>query len=187
MTTAEKTKPAGSKNLRFARMKRSARLLPWSEFRRQPSGILGLVVMVIAVALAFLAPVMFPASMLDVTQTNNTPNQAPNGEFLLGTDSRGIDVLAQLVWGSRASLLVAFSATAISMIIGTLMGMASGHFFRYHSGCADACHRFLSGRAAAGARAHALGHHRTRSHHDHHRHRRHWLGRPRLVSCARRP
>ena len=30
--------------------------------------------------------------------------------------------------GSRASLLVAFSATAISMIIGTLMGMASGHF-----------------------------------------------------------
>lgn len=84
--------------------------------------------MVLAVALAVLAPVLFPERMLDVTQTNNAPNTAPNGEFLLGTDSRGIDVLAQLIWGSQASLMVAFSATAISMVIGTLVGMAAGHF-----------------------------------------------------------
>jgi peptide/nickel transport system permease protein len=37
-------------------------------------------------------------------------------------------VLALLVWGARVSLLVGFSATAVSMVIGTIVGMAAGHF-----------------------------------------------------------
>lgn len=127
MTLKEKTQKSGPRSLRAARLQFQLSSF-WSEFRRQPAGVIGLVVMVLAVALAVLAPVLFPERMLDVTQTNNAQNTAPNGEFLLGTDSRGIDVLAQLIWGSQASLMVAFSATAISMVIGTLVGMAAGHF-----------------------------------------------------------
>ncbi len=37
-------------------------------------------------------------------------------------------MLGLLLWGSRASLLVGFSATAMAMIIGTTLGMAAGHF-----------------------------------------------------------
>lgn len=100
----------------------------WQDFRSQPSGVVGLVLMVLAVLAALLAPVIFPEEVLDVTATTAASNEPPSFAHPLGTDPRGIDVLAMVFWGARASLLVGFVATAISMIIGTLVGMASGHF-----------------------------------------------------------
>lgn len=100
----------------------------WKEYVGQTSGVVGLVLIVLCIGAAFAAPLLFPAEMLSVAKTNNPPNLAPGGSHMLGTDHRGIDVLAQLVWGARASLLVGFAATAISMIVGTIVGMAAGHF-----------------------------------------------------------
>ena len=37
-------------------------------------------------------------------------------------------MLALLIWGARISLVVGFAATLVSMVIGTVMGMAAGHF-----------------------------------------------------------
>ncbi|HEY0773031.1 MAG TPA: ABC transporter permease, partial [Nocardioidaceae bacterium] len=49
-------------------------------------------------------------------------------EFWLGTDDNGRSVLTLLIWGARVSLFVGLLATAISMVIGTLVGLSSGHF-----------------------------------------------------------
>lgn len=80
------------------------------------------------VALALLAPWLAPAESLDVTKITAAQNQPPSWEFPLGTDPAGRSVLAMLVWGARSSLLVGLSATAVSMFIGTVMGMCAGHF-----------------------------------------------------------
>ena len=47
---------------------------------------------------------------------------------LLAALSTGRSVLTLLIWGSRISLFVGLSATAISMVIGTLVGLVSGFF-----------------------------------------------------------
>ena len=48
--------------------------------------------------------------------------------FLLGTDSNGADVLAQLLWACRLSISVGFVSTGIAVIIGVTMGSIMGYF-----------------------------------------------------------
>ena len=57
-----------------------------------------------------------------------TRNPATGARFWLGTDVRGHDVAAQMLFGARISLTIGFVATGISMLIGTLIGAASGYF-----------------------------------------------------------
>lgn len=90
--------------------------------------MIGLIVLAAVILLAIFAPLIFPPSMLDVTQATAPQNQPPTWANPLGTDPAGRSVLAMLVWGSRISLLVGFSATAVSVIIGSVVGMLAGHF-----------------------------------------------------------
>lgn len=48
--------------------------------------------------------------------------------FLLGTDSNGADVLAQLLWACRLSISVGFVSTGIAVLIGVTMGSIMGYF-----------------------------------------------------------
>ena len=79
----------------------------------------------------------------------------PSSEYWLGTDENGRSVLALVVWGARVSLLVGFAATAISMVIGTSVGVASGYFRGVVGVGARAPHRLVPGDPvpAAGHRA----------------------------------
>jgi len=57
------------------------------------------------------------------------PNPAPpSAQNLLGTDDRGRDVFARLVYGFRLSVLFAFALTAIGVAIGILAGAVQGYF-----------------------------------------------------------
>ena len=108
--------------------KRAARARFLAEFRRQTAGVVGLAILVAFIALALLAPLLFSSDELNVTQATGGTLQPPSGGFWLGTDEAGRSVLALVVWGARISLLVGFAATVISMAIGTIVGIASGHF-----------------------------------------------------------
>ena len=52
----------------------------------------------------------------------------PNGEFLLGADQLGRDVLVRLAYGARISLAVGVLAAMASALIGITIGMISGYF-----------------------------------------------------------
>jgi peptide/nickel transport system permease protein len=108
--------------------KRAARARFLAEYRRQTAGLVGLAILVLFIALALLAPVLFSSDQLSVTQATGGTLKGPSGSFWLGTDETGRSVLALVVWGARISLLVGFAATVISMAIGTIVGIASGHF-----------------------------------------------------------
>lgn len=95
----------------------------------QRAGVAGLLILVVFLVLAISAPLLFPRDMLDITKTlGNESLASPTGEFWLGTDENGRSVLAVLVWGARASLIVGLAASLISMILGTLIGIGSGHY-----------------------------------------------------------
>lgn len=53
---------------------------------------------------------------------------APCGEYLLGTDELGRDILSRIIEGARVSLGTAFLVVIISAVIGTLIGIVSGYF-----------------------------------------------------------
>ena len=70
---------------------------------------------------------------------------ARRSEFWLGTDDNGRSVLTLLIWGTRISLFVGLLATAISMVIGTLIGLVSGFFEGWPAAAALPAHRVVPG------------------------------------------
>ena len=57
------------------------------------------------------------------------PNPAvPSSENFLGTDDRGRDLLAQLIYGFRVSVLFALALTAIGTLLGVVTGAIQGYF-----------------------------------------------------------
>ncbi len=99
----------------------------WRVFRSHRSGMAGLIVLGIFIVLALAAPLLADPEVLEVTTAPGGVLEPPSSEFWLGTDDNGRPILASLIWGARISLLVGLVATAISMVLGTLIGLTSGY------------------------------------------------------------
>jgi peptide/nickel transport system permease protein len=100
----------------------------WREFRRNRAGVVGLVMLLAACLLALSAPLFISATELSVTKAPGPFVADPSWDYPLGTDKFGRSVL-HLIWeGSRVSLTVGFLATFMSVFLGTVIGIAAGHF-----------------------------------------------------------
>ena len=51
-----------------------------------------------------------------------TARQAPDAQFLFGTDDKGRDVLSRMMYGARYSLIIGLGATAFALICGSIIG-----------------------------------------------------------------
>ena len=72
---------------------------------------------------------MNPNSYNTINLNNSRPNPAPPSlDNYLGTDDRGRDVLARLIYGFRLSVIFAFVLTIIAVIIGIFFGAIQGYF-----------------------------------------------------------
>ena len=70
-----------------------------------------------------------PNSYNTINLNNSTPNPAPPSTHnYLGTDDRGRDVLARLIYGFRLSVIFAFVLTIIAVVIGIFFGAVQGYF-----------------------------------------------------------
>jgi peptide/nickel transport system permease protein len=126
-TAPADAQPSKPRSISWAR--RRATLARFTRtFLAHKSGVAGLVILLIFVVLALLAPVLYSSDILDVTKATGGVLQKPSSTYPLGTDESGRSVLGLLVWGTRISLIVGVAATVISMVIGTLVGIASGHY-----------------------------------------------------------
>nr|WP_239514422.1 ABC transporter permease [Streptosporangium sp. 'caverna'] len=100
----------------------------WRDYRRQRAGLYGAAILIAAVALALLTPLVTDPTGMDVTRATGAKMAAPSLDFPLGTDESGRSVLLMTLWGSRVSLLIGFMSALLSMTIGTVTGIAAGHF-----------------------------------------------------------
>ena len=92
---------------------------------RNGKAVAGLVILLVFVALALAAPLLFPGDPSRIGSGGATP---PSAEHLLGTTAKGQDVLALTIWGARSSLLVGFVAGVLSTIVGIVVGLTSAFF-----------------------------------------------------------
>ncbi len=104
----------------------------WKIYRRSPTAVAGLSIIVFFVIFGTVSPFITPHNPYDLIEAAGNPRGLPpNGEFILGTDALGRDVFSQLAYGTWITLLVGFFATFISVVMGTAIGLAAGYFGRF--------------------------------------------------------
>ncbi|MFW5728850.1 MAG: peptide ABC transporter permease, partial [Spirochaetota bacterium] len=84
----------------------------------------GLVIVLGVLAVSLAAPILGLPNPDTTSLADRLLPPGSEGHFL-GTDELGRDMLSRLIWGTRVSLAVGLSATAIAAIIGSLIGIVS--------------------------------------------------------------
>lgn len=95
-------------------------------FLRNPSAIVGLVLLFFVLAIAIAGPWVFPADPFEIRTAPLTPPFSEDA--WLGSDYLGRDVLTTLIYGGRATLMVGGVAATLSVIIGITLGAFAGYY-----------------------------------------------------------
>jgi peptide/nickel transport system permease protein len=98
----------------------------WSDLKAR----IGLLLLAALVVMSLLAPLVAPYSP---TRDDFARSLPPGGDHLLGTTGSGQDVLSQLLYGGRVSLVVALVAGALATVVAMVVGLIGG----YLQGLAD--------------------------------------------------
>ena len=118
---------------------RSLTQIAWGRLRRDKTFIASAIILIIILLVALFAPLIVGWLGLDpyatdktaISQSGGRPNGPWGGaswEHPLGVEwGTGRDILARLLYGLRISLLIAFTATILVVILGTLFGVISGY------------------------------------------------------------
>lgn len=98
----------------------------WQALRRSPSLLAGLLLVVLVVLLAVLAPQIgrYDPTFGDFANVLAPPTLAHPA----GTDAFGRDVLARVLYGYRVSLLVAMTSVLAALALGLPLGLLAGYF-----------------------------------------------------------
>ncbi|SEE11373.1 peptide/nickel transport system permease protein [Rhizobiales bacterium GAS188] len=88
--------------------------------------LIGALVLTIIVIAAILAPFVtsFPPTAMRLARRLRPPDP----QFWFGTDEFGRDVYSRVIYGARASLSIGFAVVVVSMLAGTVFGLAAGYF-----------------------------------------------------------
>ena len=96
----------------------------WRLYRRSALGKLGLVMVSFFVIVALAAPWIAP---FDPFSFVGDPFLKPSSTYILGTDQVGRDIFSRVIFGTRISLLVGLVASAMTIGLGTVIGLLSGY------------------------------------------------------------
>lgn len=104
----------------------SPRRRTWRAYRRNTLGMAALVMIGLLAATALAAPLLadYPSGHSSAVLV------APSSEHWFGTDHLGRDIFAQVVWGSRTSLVVGAGAAGLAILIGIVIGVSAAYFRR---------------------------------------------------------
>jgi peptide/nickel transport system permease protein len=95
--------------------------------RRHLSLIAGLTILGTIVAATLAAPLLTSYDPNTIDPLHPLAHPLTEGH-LLGTDQFGRDVWARMLFGGRIDLLIAFGATSVTLVCGTVIGLVSGFF-----------------------------------------------------------
>lgn len=86
----------------------------------------GAIIFAMIVLVALAAPLLSPHDPLAQNILHRL--EGPGGDFWLGTDAYGRDILSRLLYGARVSLVISVAAIGSAMVIGSAIGVIAGYF-----------------------------------------------------------
>lgn len=98
----------------------------WKRFKRNPTAIVGLVVIILLILLAIFTPLVAPYDYQ--AQDYYAMMQPPSAAHLFGTDQFGRDIFSRIIYGTRYSLIIALFCTIAAFFSGGLLGIIAGYF-----------------------------------------------------------
>lgn len=96
--------------------------------RRDKLAMLGLAIFIIIIIIAIIGCFVLDYNTDIVKQNVRSRLQPPSLQHLFGTDAFGRDVLNRVIWGTRYSLIIGISVTALALFTGGLIGAIAGYF-----------------------------------------------------------
>jgi peptide/nickel transport system permease protein len=97
----------------------------WRGYRRNRAALGGVIVLAFVVLLALIGPIVYPTPPFDMV---GRPYLPPFGEFPLGTDVSGRDILAGIIHGASVSLLIGIFASLCATLVGVAVGAIAGFY-----------------------------------------------------------
>lgn len=85
----------------------------------------GAILLLAIVVIALVGPLLVPYSPTTISLP--TLLESPSSQHLFGTDQLGRDILARVIHGAQISLGIGLLVTAISLVLGTLLGLLAGY------------------------------------------------------------
>lgn len=116
--------PGSPRQITWARRRAAVRRF-WAAYRKDKMGLAGLSILLVFIAVAIYA-VFADDTGLSLTEATGPRLDPPSLEYPFGTDDQGRSVFTLTLHGSKISLLVGLSATAITMVIGSAVGLIAG-------------------------------------------------------------
>ncbi len=104
-----------------------ARRNAWRFTSAHVAALLGVVLIAGLTLVAIFAPQLAP---YDPTERVGRPFASPSAAHWLGTNDIGQDILSELIYGTRVSLLVGALSALIAIVIGTTVGLVAGYYRR---------------------------------------------------------
>ena len=98
----------------------------WKRFKRNPTAVIGLVVVCLLILIAIFAPLIAPYNYS--AQDYTAMKQAPSAAHWFGTDAYGRDLFSRVIYGTRYSLLIALFCTIAALLSGGVLGIIAGYF-----------------------------------------------------------
>ncbi|RTR05078.1 ABC transporter permease [Halomonas nitroreducens] len=103
-------------------------------FKRDLIAQVSLLVFIVLVAAAVLAPWLAPMNPYDLAQIDILASELPpfwidgsDPAYVMGTDSQGRDLLSTILYGARVSLIIGFGAVAMQAALGVCFGLLAGY------------------------------------------------------------
>ena len=104
----------------------------WFYFSQNRGAVVGLVVFVLLVLIAFAAPLLSPHDPItqyrDALLVPPVWEEGGRADYLLGTDAVGRDMLSRLIYGSQYSLFIGVVVVSIALVGGIVIGLLAGFF-----------------------------------------------------------
>ena len=101
----------------------------WHRFSRNPTALIGAIIVVIVILAALLVPWITPhPEHVGAIVNFRARHQPPSTQYWFGTDNVGRDIFSRVLFGYRISLLLAAVVLGLAVPFGVMLGLVAGYF-----------------------------------------------------------